>query len=266
MSEEKVCGIYKITNTVNNKCYIGKSINIKQRFANHRSDLKKSVKSKDTNRYLYNSVQKYGLDVFSFDIIEELENDENLLKDRELYWMDYHNSCNRDFGYNLRRDSSTKTEVHEDTRKLISESNKGENNPNFGNYWTGEQKKYMSEIKKEGHKNGTLTVNKEALKRGRELTAKKYEENPQLKINMRKKISENHNLYQYLKIDKITGEILETFENRLEVLEKNPDYKTSPLLSTCNGWKSSYKGFIWRYRIRETGEIIEPICKYCKNN
>lgn len=142
----------------------------------------------------------------------------------------------------------------------------GEDNPNFGNYWTDEQKKYMSDLKKEGHKNGTLTVNKEALQRGREVTAKKYQENPQSKVDMRKKVSENHNLYQYLKIDRLTGEILETFENRLELLEKNPDYKTSPLLSTCNGWKSSYKGFLWRYRIRETGEIIEPICKYCKNN
>lgn len=141
----------------------------------------------------------------------------------------------------------------------------GEDNPNFGNYWTDEQKKYMSDLKKEGHKNGTLTVNKEALERGRVEKARRWAENPQLKENMRKKVSENHNLYQYLKIDRDTKEILETFENRLELLEKNPDYKTSPLLSVCNGWKSSYKGFLWRYRIRETGEIIEPGCKYCKN-
>lgn len=141
----------------------------------------------------------------------------------------------------------------------------GEDNPNFGNKWSKEQKKYMSDLKKEGYKDGTLKISLESTYKGIEQRNKNWEENPQLKVNMRKKVSEHHNLYQYLKVDRITGETLETFENRLELLEKNPDYVTSPLLSVCNGWKSSYKGFLWRYRIRETGEIIEPICKYCKS-
>jgi len=142
----------------------------------------------------------------------------------------------------------------------------GEDNPNFGNYWSDEQKKYMSDLKKEGHSNGLLKIDIANTYKGIEERNRRWEENPQLKIDMRKKVSEHHNLYQYLKIDKLTGEILETFENRLELLEKNPNYKTSPLLSTCNGWKASYKGFLWRYRVRETGEIIQPECKYCKNN
>jgi len=262
--KEVKSGIYGIKNLINDKIYIGKSKNIFKRWAVHKSELKRCVKKKDTNRFLWNAVKKYGLEKFEFIIIEELPIDEELFKIRELYWMDYFDSCNRDFGYNLRRDSKTNMIVHEDTKKLLKELVKGSGNPNFGNTWSDEQKKYMSELKKEGYKNGTLLVNKEALKKGREETQKRYEENPQLKINMRKKVSENHNLYQYLKIDRVSGEILETFENRLELLEKYPEYKTSPLLSVCNGWKSSYKGFIWRYRIRETNQIIEPECKYCK--
>ena len=264
MSEIK-SGIYGIRNTINNKIYIGKSKNIFKRWSSHKSELKRDVKKKDTNRYLWSSVKKYGLDNFEFIIIEELIINEELFKIKELYWMDFYNSCNRDFGYNLRRDSKTNMIVHEDTKVLLRESMKGNGNPNFGNKWSEEQKKFMSELKKEGFKNGTLKIDIANTYKGIEERNRRWEENPQLKINMRKKVSEHHNLYQYLKVDKVTGEVLETFESRLELLEKNPNYVTSPLLSVCNGWKSSYKGFLWRYRIRETGEIIEPICKYCKS-
>ena len=178
--------------------------------------------------------------------------------------MDSFNSCNRDFGYNLRRDSKTKMIVHEETKALLRDSMKGSGNPNFGNTWSEDKKKYMSDLKKEGYVNGTLKINKEGAYKGIKERNRRWEENPQLKTNMRKKVSEHHNLYQYLKIDKVTKEILETFENRLELLEKYPEYKTSPLLSVCNGWKSSYKGFIWRYRDRKTDEIIEPVLKYKK--
>jgi group I intron endonuclease len=103
--QEIKSGIYGIRNTINNKIYIGKSKNILKRWASHKSELKREIKKKDTNRYLWSSVKKYGLSNFEFTIIEELLIDEELFKIRELYWMDSFNSCNRDFGYNLRRDS-----------------------------------------------------------------------------------------------------------------------------------------------------------------
>ena len=262
--QEIKSGIYGIRNTINNKIYIGKSKNILKRWASHKSELKREIKKKDTNRYLWSSVKKYGLNNFEFTIIEELPIDEELFKIRELYWMDSFNSCSRDFGYNLRRDSKTKMIVHEETKALLRDSMKGSGNPNFGNTWSEDKKKYMSDLKKEGYVNGTLKINKEGAYKGIKERNRRWEENPQLKTNMRKKVSEHHNLYQYLKIDKVTKEILETFENRLELLEKYPEYKTSPLLSVCNGWKSSYKGFIWRYRDRKTDEIIEPMLKYKK--
>lgn len=262
MSKWRTCGIYKITNTINNKSYIGKSVNIESRIISHKSQLKRVFRSKDTNRYLYASVLKYGLKNFTFEIIEILDKDENLLKTRELFWMDYYGTCNRDFGYNLRRDSSTRSFVHEDTKRLLSELNKGSKNPNYGNNWTDEQKKYMSDLKKEGHRNGTLKVDKESAYKGILERNRRWEENPQLKKDMRIKVSQFHNKYEYLKIDIVTKDILEVFQNRLELLDKYPEYKTSPLLSVCNGWKKSYKGFLWRYRDRETNSIIEPEKKW----
>lgn len=60
-------GVYKITNVVNNKVYIGSSVSLKKRKALHFSDLKRD---KHCNIYLQNSYNKYGIDCFLFEIIE----------------------------------------------------------------------------------------------------------------------------------------------------------------------------------------------------
>lgn len=59
-------GIYKITNTVNNKSYIGSSVNIKKRFARHLSYLKND---RHENRYLMRAWEKYGEKVFIFEVL-----------------------------------------------------------------------------------------------------------------------------------------------------------------------------------------------------
>lgn len=51
-------GIYKITNVVNNKVYIGLSIHLNKRWGEHKNDL---IKNKHFNAHLQNSVNKYGI-------------------------------------------------------------------------------------------------------------------------------------------------------------------------------------------------------------
>ncbi len=86
-------GIYKITNNVNNKCYIGASKDIEKRFEEHKSQYN-SVQN--YNKTLYRAFRKYGLNNFSFEIIEEtsLEN----MFNREKYWINFYNSYKE--GYN----------------------------------------------------------------------------------------------------------------------------------------------------------------------
>lgn len=91
------CGIYKITNILDNKVYIGSSNNILNRFAGHKMKLRKNCHE---NNYLQNSWNKYGEENFKFDIIEECL--KNLLEQREQYWVNFYQSDKRDFGYNLR--------------------------------------------------------------------------------------------------------------------------------------------------------------------
>ena len=77
-------GIYKITNKINKKSYIGQSRNIEKRWANHKS-ASKNINHEGYNYPLYNAFRKYGINNFDFSIIEECEI--QALNDREKYWI-----------------------------------------------------------------------------------------------------------------------------------------------------------------------------------
>lgn len=92
------CGIYKITNTNNNKCYIGQSKNIESRWAEH----KKRFNNPNDTQYetpLYRAFRKHGLKDFTFEIIEECSISE--LNIKESFWIGYFRSMIDYDGYNL---------------------------------------------------------------------------------------------------------------------------------------------------------------------
>lgn len=95
--------IYKITNSINNKLYIGQTITtIQERWSNHKSD----ARTNHNHTVLYRAMNKYGIE--NFNIIEickvfnvdktELK---NILNSLEIYYIKLYNSTNRDFGYNI---------------------------------------------------------------------------------------------------------------------------------------------------------------------
>lgn len=75
--------IYKITNIQNGKFYTGSTYNFNTRKKGHINKLKTN---KHPNKYLQNIFNKYGLNVFLFEIIEECDNDELLI--REQHYID----------------------------------------------------------------------------------------------------------------------------------------------------------------------------------
>ena len=91
-------GIYKITNKINNKVYIGQSIDIQRRWERHRV-----VAFNDSypqyNCLLYKAFRKYGFNNFSFEVLEECGEEE--LNNLENFYIQQYNSCNRDKGYNM---------------------------------------------------------------------------------------------------------------------------------------------------------------------
>lgn len=88
--------IYKITNLVNGKIYIGKTEKtIQERFEQH-----KIKASQHPNRYLYDAMNHYGYSNFKIEEVELVE-DIDELDNREIYWIKFYNSINPEIGYNM---------------------------------------------------------------------------------------------------------------------------------------------------------------------
>ncbi|MGH7974976.1 MAG: GIY-YIG nuclease family protein [bacterium] len=92
----KIIGIYKITNTLNGLLYIGSSKDIKDRWFEHKFKLRRNVHS---SKYLQEDWNRYGENIFTFEIIEECSKNNKL--QREQYWLDFYKSYERDKGYNI---------------------------------------------------------------------------------------------------------------------------------------------------------------------
>lgn len=89
-------GIYKITNQITHKSYIGKTNNYERRMADHKR-LAFQLDHKESNKALYQSMRKYGLENFTFELIEELQ-DYTISGNREKFFIALYNSYND--GYN----------------------------------------------------------------------------------------------------------------------------------------------------------------------
>lgn len=112
-------GIYKIINLINGKVYIGQAKNVKERFSEHRQDLRKN---KHINKHLQHSWNKYSENNFKFEVIEECEEDR--LTEREQYWIDYYGGLNSTNNYN-QKDAGSSGTFSLEVRQKMSERLKG---------------------------------------------------------------------------------------------------------------------------------------------
>lgn len=127
MAREKICGIYKIENLVNGKVYIGQSVDIYKRWTEHKCSCK-NENGVEYNKILYKSFRKYGIDNFSFEILEECLEGE--LNEKEIYYISLYRSYvhwENSNGYNLTigGDGTRGRMVTEEQLKLMSERMKG---------------------------------------------------------------------------------------------------------------------------------------------
>lgn len=96
IGENVVTGIYKITNIENQKCYVGQAVNIAERFRQH---IKRGVGAEaPTKNKLYPAMMKYGVENFTFEIIEKCPRED--LNNREDYWQSYFGA--KEFGYSIK--------------------------------------------------------------------------------------------------------------------------------------------------------------------
>ena len=113
--------IYKITNTINSKSYIGQTIqNVKERFYQHcATKCSKAV----SNMAIHRAIKKYGKSNFTVEVIEEI--DSTNLNDMERYWIKYYNSYNN--GYNSTKGGQDGCKPFKDlnVESIIKEYNTG---------------------------------------------------------------------------------------------------------------------------------------------
>ena len=123
-------GIYKITSP-SGKIYIGEAINLKERcsFYLNPNRVKKQ-------RAIYNSLIKYSVEQHEIEIIEFCE--VNKLLERERHWQEFYNSVNDGLNCYLTKTNEKKKVLSEETKKIMSDKAKGENNHFYGKKHTNE--------------------------------------------------------------------------------------------------------------------------------
>lgn len=94
--------IYKFTNKINGRCYIGQTNNLQKRYNGHKSE---SFNPK-VNGYwlpLHCAIRKYGIKNFSYEVIEEIADGESqhFIDEREKYFIQYYHSLTDENGYNV---------------------------------------------------------------------------------------------------------------------------------------------------------------------
>lgn len=97
MAKKKICGVYKILNTINGKFYIGSSKDIESRWRQHKDALNQE---KHGNPHLQCAWNKYKPHSFVFEIIEECSPEVQF--EREQYYLDTLSPFD-DNGYNVVR-------------------------------------------------------------------------------------------------------------------------------------------------------------------
>jgi len=142
-------GIYIIKNKLNNKIYIGSSLNIEKRWKDHKYYLNNN---KHHSILLQRSWALHGEEQFEFCILEVIEHQKDLLL-REQYYLDLYKSFLPENGYNVcpTANSMLGYKYSDEQRKWMSENRKGEKNQHYGKKHSEETKKLIGQKNKNRH-------------------------------------------------------------------------------------------------------------------
>jgi len=133
--------IYKVTNQLNGKYYIGKTTEgLKERKRRHKNEM-----NNGSNFYFHRALRKYGFENFKWDILDS-NPDEKVLFQLERLYISKYESNNPEIGYNLTNGG----EGFESGPNHPLWGRFGKDNPNYGSKRSSEFSKNMSKLKS-GH-------------------------------------------------------------------------------------------------------------------
>lgn len=211
--------IYKITNDVNGKVYIGKTLfSVEKRWKEHLND---SRRERCKNRPLYRAMNKYGVEHFHIETIEQCT-DENV-SDKEKYWISYYKSYHN--GYNATYGGDGTIRVN---RALVILLWLADKTVKFIGWFTGYDKGLISKILK------SCGVTPHSMI-SRSRTASKLRDSNSLIILM----------------NDLDGKFLRSFQSISEAanLFENKDSMLNHILEVCNrkGCRHTAGGYRWSY-------------------
>lgn len=227
-------GIYKITNP-KGKIYIGQSINIPKRLYQYKKKRKECIGLK-----ILNSLNKYGIENHSFDILEECEF--NVLNEREIYWIKYYNSIEN--GLNIEIGGSNGPRSQE-TKDKIRINSVGKNSKKIIQYnLEGKYIKTWSSIKEAEivYGKGIKEVLSNKTKTSSDFIWR-YESKP---------LSSNFKLDKYSSSKKpiiqydLQGNFIKKWDSTIQV-QNELGYYNSNLSSVALDKQKTAYGFKWKY-------------------
>jgi group I intron endonuclease len=195
--------IYKITNLLNQKVYIGQTTKPKGRWSSHRSEAKKD-KSKLP---IHKAIRKYGTDNFLFELIASCQTQENTDYSESQIIIQY-DSRNNEKGYNLKPGGNVTTGWHHSPETKIKISlattgprphTAGENNPFYGKQHSLEtiekisqantgKKRTEEQKQKMSIESSSRTYSEETCQKHRDYqTGRKYSDDARAKMSAAKK-------------------------------------------------------------------------------
>jgi group I intron endonuclease len=137
-------GIYMWTNKINDKRYIGSSENLSNRLKFYYLNLAMKNYLKNSQSNIYNALLKYGHENFSLTIVEYCDKEKCI--ERENYYL---KAFNPEYNISKEAGAPMSGRNHSDeSKKIMSDNNKGENNPMFGQNHSDETRKKISEANK----------------------------------------------------------------------------------------------------------------------
>jgi len=234
--------IYKITNIINNKFYIGSAVDFKKRKSSHLYYFK-NQKHQDYFQKAYN---KYGEENFLFEVLEIVEN-KNKLLEREQFYLDSLTPWRRNIGYNIAKIAGSQLgfKHSEKTKLLLSKIQTG--------------KSYADKVGEDKAKDWIEKTRKSntGKKRTEEYKIGRSGENNQFygkthsgevrKIISNSKIGKDpwNKGVNILQFD-ISNNFIQ--EITLHDIQINLGIKKPNVVKCCKGERKTAGGFIWRYK------------------
>jgi group I intron endonuclease len=236
--------IYKITNTINNKIYIGQTT---RSLNKRKSEYKKALlKESFYNDHLYNSFMKYGFENFNFEIIDFALNIDEL-NAKEIKWISHYNSNDKSNGYN--QSSGGKNAIpSEETKLKMSLAGRGKKQTN-----TWIKKRISLAGSEEAKKYGKIKTEEEKIKLSdnspKFWLGKSRSDDTKIKISETKKKQAllPANTKKVAKVDAITGSILATYTSTTDAARQNPSLSQSSISRKCNGITKNIGDVLWKF-------------------